>query len=194
VLPEEEVMLKRATAAIVCVSFSTLILAESLFAAEKPKQIPPAPIPAQILTAKRVFVGNAGGDEHVGLDEPSFMGGPQRTYDEFYAAMREWGRYELVGAPADADLHFEIGLTEPAVAGVSARGDTLTEKPYDPQFRLVIRDPKTHALLWAFTEHVPWAILRSNREKNFEEALQRIVNDVQVLAARSAPAASSAQP
>jgi hypothetical protein len=44
---------------------------------------------------------------------------------------------------------------------------------------LEIRDPKTNALLWAFTEHVHWAILQGNRDKNFDQALTRIVSDVQ---------------
>jgi DNA helicase HerA-like ATPase len=43
--------------------------------------------------------------------------------------------------------------------GVGDRRDPLAVKPYDPQFRLAIRDPKTNALLWAFTERVQWAIL-----------------------------------
>ena len=30
------------------------------------------------------------------------------TYNEFYAAMKSWGRYELVSSPADADMVFEI--------------------------------------------------------------------------------------
>ena len=41
----------------------------------------------------------------------SYSGGPDRAYNEFYAAMKTWGRYELVAAPRDADLVFEIRLT-----------------------------------------------------------------------------------
>jgi hypothetical protein len=61
-------------------------------------------------------------------------------------------------------------------------------RPYDPQSRLIIRDPKTSALLWAFTEHVPWAILQGNRDKNFDRTLDRIMSDVKGLTIQS-PAA-----
>src|SRR5262249_58085013 len=69
-----------------------------------------APIPAQILSAKKVFIANAGGDESR-FDAPGYTGGPDRFYNEFYAGAKSWGRYELVSTPAEADLIFEIQLT-----------------------------------------------------------------------------------
>ena len=94
------------------IAFFAVILLISMLpvsapAAEQPKQAPPAPIPAQILEAKKVFVANAGGDE-LSTDDPLFSGDPDRAYNQFYAAMKTWGKYELVSAPADADLWFEI--------------------------------------------------------------------------------------
>lgn len=170
--------------AAVGVSLLLFLLRFSVFAAEKAKVTPAAPIPQQILAAKKVFIANAGGDERW-YDEHIFNGGPERAYDEFYDAVKTTGRYEIVGAPADADLIFEIGLTAPMVSGVGARTDSLAVKPYDPQFRLVIRDPKMNALLWAFTEHVQWALLEGNREKNFEQTLARIMGDLRGLSASS---------
>jgi len=154
----------------------------SILAAEQAKPAPPAPLPAQILAAKKVFVANAGGDEPW-IDDGLFSGGPDRTYNQFYAAMKTWGRYELVSAPADADLLFEIEFTVPPIAGAASRGDTFFGRPSDPPIPLVIRDPKTNALLWAFTEHAAWAVLQGNRDKNFDQALARIVSDVQLLSA-----------
>jgi hypothetical protein len=58
--------------AIPLLTWSSLVMAET-------KQIPPAPIPAQILAAKKVFIGNAGGDEP--YDGPFFNGGPDRAYN-----------------------------------------------------------------------------------------------------------------
>jgi len=176
-------MTRQFKAAVLDVSLAISLLPVLVLAAEQTKQAPPAPIPAQILAAKKVFVANAGGDEPW-MDDGQFSGGSDRTYNQFYAAMKTWGRYELVGAPADADLLFEIEFTVPSIAGAASRGDTLfTSRPYDPQFRLVIRDPKTNALLWAFTEHAAWALLQGNRDKNFDQALARIVSDVQGLSA-----------
>ena len=101
-------------------------------------------------------MANAGGEEP-GKDNPQFEGDVDRSYRQFYGALKTWGRYELVGAPADADLRFEIQFIVLSVAGEAASG--IGGRPYDPQFRLIIREPKASALLWAFTEHVPWAIL-----------------------------------
>jgi hypothetical protein len=168
--------------AVLEVSLAISLLQVSVLAAEQAKPAVPAPIPAQIVAAKKVFVANAGGDEPW-MDDGQFSGGPDRTYNQFYSAMKTWGRYELVGAPADADLLFEIEFTVPPIAGAASRGDTIVGRPYDPQFRLVIRDPKTNALLWAFTEHAGWALLQGNRDKNFDQALARIVSDVQGLSA-----------
>jgi hypothetical protein len=170
---------------ILRLSLAIVVLHNSILAAQQPKQVPPAPIPAQILVAKKVFVANAGG-EAPWKDNAQFNGGVDRSYSQFYGALKTWGRYELVGAPADADLLFEIQFTVLSVAGDAAEG--IGGRPYDPQFRLIIRDPKTSALLWAFTEHVPWAILQGNRDKNFDRTLDRIMSDAKGLTIQS-PAA-----
>jgi hypothetical protein len=165
----------------------------SVFTAAQTKQLPPAPIPTQISTAKRVFIANGGGDEP-GISEPFFGGDVDHAYNQFYAAMKSAGRYELVGSPAEADLLFEIRfLVQPSETKVF-KGDTLGPT-YDPQFRLEIRDPKTYALLWAFTEHMEWAILQGNRNRNFDQASARIVTDVLALGTRVAAAVTtSAKP
>ncbi len=157
------------------------------------KPVPPAPVPNQILTAKKLFIANAGGDER-SHEQPWFSGGVDRPYNQFYAAIKSEGRYELIGSPAEADVLFEIRFTLPTAEPVANRTATLATVAFDPQFRLEIRDPKTNALLWGFTEHVPWALLQGNRDKNFDQAVVRLVSDVDSLAARSPSAATPAQP
>lgn len=70
--------------------------------AQTPADPPLAPVPTQILTAKRVFISNVSGDF------PVPAGTPDLTYDEFYSDRKRWGRFELVSAPADSDLVFKI--------------------------------------------------------------------------------------
>lgn len=65
-------------------------------------EAPPAPIPVQIGTGKKVFISNAQGLS------AAVTAAPNQTYNEFYAAMNDWGRYELLATPGDADLIFEI--------------------------------------------------------------------------------------
>jgi hypothetical protein len=148
---------------------------------------PAAPVPPQIYSAKTVFISNAGGatDPYTGR-YGDFSGSPDRAYDEFYDAMKTWPRYSLVSAPADADLIFEISFTEFPVPGdVTKTGSGPAVA--DAKFRLVILDPKTHVTLWTFTEYVGGALLEGNRDKNFDQALGRIVADIQSLAATAPP-------
>jgi len=153
-----------------------------------------APIPAQILAAKKIFVANAGGDEWAYTEGP--FGGPDRAYNQLFSALKAWGRCELVSAPADADLTFEIQFTVPAVEHQLFReGLGATEVvPFDPQFRLVIRDARTNALLWGITEHIQWAVLQENREKNFDQAMAKIVDEVRALAGQSTTALKDPKP
>jgi len=160
-----------------------LLISLTGLAAAQAKQVVPGPIPTQIQLAKKVFIANAGGDEP-GIDEPIFSGGVDRSYNQFYAAIKSGGRYELVGSPPEADVLFEIRFTVDTSTTKVFKGDTIGSS-LDPQFRLEIREPKTNALLWAFTEHVQWAILQGNRNRNFDQASARIVTDVLALAARA---------
>ena len=75
--------------------------------AAQTKQDEQAPIPAQIVAAKKVFIANGGGDDP-GMPDPLFSGGSDRPYNQFYASLKSSGKYELVGSPAEADLLFEI--------------------------------------------------------------------------------------
>jgi hypothetical protein len=174
-------------------AIATVLLEAIAVAGVKPPAAPSAPIPAQIVPAKKVFISYSGGEERW-YEDPVFTGGLDRTYNEFYAAIKTWGRYELVGSPSEADLIFEIGLTAPAISGLASQGDSMARKPYDPQFRLAIRDAKTNTLLWAFTEHVQWAILQGNRDKNFELTLDKIVSDLQALVGQPVAMPTTANP
>jgi hypothetical protein len=144
-------------------------------AAEKKQATPPAPIPAQILAAKKILITNAGWDDY-GL----FGLSATRAYDQFYAALKSAGRYELVGSAANADLILQIQFSVYVAPSVrSGSAPSLGPVPYDSQFRLEIRDPKTNVLLWAIVERPDQAMLQGNRDKNFDEALARIVAALQ---------------
>jgi hypothetical protein len=53
--------------------------------------------------------------------------------------------------------------------------------PQEPQVRLVISDPKTQVVLWAFTEPIKQAALPANGKKNCKLTLAKVVNDVKEL-------------
>jgi hypothetical protein len=182
---ERGTMRKHLKIGVVCLGVAMLLLSGPLRAAQKKTTQPApilAPIPAPILAAKKVFIANGGGDETPN-EATSYTGGPARTYNEFYATMKNWGRYELVAAPGDADLVFEIRLIV-----FQLKSDRLTDDSTssDAQLRLVIRDAKTHETLWGLTEHAKGAVGQSNRDKNFEEALAAVVAEVKRIAGTAA--------
>jgi len=150
---------------------------------EKEKETAAAPLPAQITSGKKVFISNAPGD----IDS-AYSGGASRPYDQFYAAMKSWGRYELVGAPADADLVFEISFISPLGTTEVTNGSGASNKI--PQIRLVVVDPKTHVPLWWFSEPIGGALRQATRDKNYDEAMTLIVNDVKKMAGQPAAANS----
>ena len=167
-----------------CLTVAIVALVQTL-SAQQSKGPTPGPVPAQIAAAQKVFISNAGGASlETVIDETVFNGGPDRPYNEFYAAMKSWGRYELVSSPADADLVLEISwvLT-----------DTGLRLPVLGQLRLVVIDPRTHVTLWNITEYVRGAILLGNRDKNFDQAMNTVVARMKALTAPPAPAADAVQ-
>ncbi len=179
----------RLSVAVIVLAISLCAVSPVAAQSAKAAAAGPAPVPARILAAKKVFIANAGGDERSTTD-PLYNGGPDRTYDGFYAALKSWGHYELVNDPGDADLVMEIQFQ---IERPVLKGNTLTSSDYDPEFRLTIRDPKTNVLLWGFIEHAQWALLQGNRDRNFDAALGKIVGDVQALGADASAAGGAKQ-
>ncbi len=137
--------------------------------------VPPAlaPIPPGLLNAKTVFISNAGADS--GLFPHPFNGDPDRAYNQFYADVVSWGRYQLVTSPDRADLVFELQLTAPN--GPSNGDKTKGASDPLPMLRLVIYDRPTHYVLWALTESIAPANLQKTHDHNFDEAVWSLVVD-----------------
>ena len=167
-----------------CLTVAIVGLVQTL-SAQQSKAPAPGPVPAQIAAAQKVFISNAGGASlETVIDETVFNGGPDRPYNEFYAAMKSWGRYDLVSSPADADLVLEISWV---------LSDTGLRLPVLGQLRLVVIDPKTHVTLWNFTEYVRGAILLGNRDKNFDQAMNTVVARMKALMSPPSPTADATQ-
>lgn len=134
----------------------------------------PAPVPPQIAAAKSIFIADAGGESlDTVIDQTVFDGGPNRPYNEFYASMKSWGRFQIATSPESADLVLEVSWI------LSDAGFKL---PVLGFLRLQLIDPKTHAMLWNITEYVRGAILLGNRDKNFDAAMNALVARLKQLA------------
>jgi hypothetical protein len=146
-----------------CLILALVLVFASTLTAQQPPEVPVAPVPAQILEGKKAFISNGESTGHTGI--------PDLTYNEFYAAMKEWGRYELVPTPSEADVVLEVRFT------AAGRSETHED------VRLVILDPKTHVTLWSFFEEVHPATRTATERKNFDEAVSTLVADLKKLVA-----------
>jgi hypothetical protein len=159
---------------IVC---STFCFAVQAGAQASPPPLQLAPVPPALLNAKTVFISNAGADS--GLFPHPFSGDPDRPYNEFYAGVREWGRYQIVGDPSEADIVFELHLVAPN--GPSNPNKQNGASDPLPMFRLTIFDRKTHYVLWALTESIMVAVLQKTHDSNFDMALTALTMDLKRL-------------
>ncbi len=138
-----------------------------------------------LITAKKVFISNAGADS--GLFPHPFSGHQNRGYNQFYSAVQKLGQYEMVTDPANADLVLEIQLTAPAGPANANKQNGATDPV--PMFRLVIFDGKTHYILWALTESIDPAALQRTHDLNFDKAIKTLVSDLARLSAPIQPTA-----
>ncbi len=137
--------------AILALCSVTILPAVTSLRAEDP---PAAPLPTEILAARRVFIANGGGD-------PNTAGA---IYNELYADMKAWGHYQLVRDPSEADLVLQIRF------GRIFMGT--------PGIKLELRDPKTNTLLWTLDE-----VIRKPNEKGADESVDKLVDDLKALIA-----------
>jgi hypothetical protein len=157
-----------------------LFTASAAFA-QQTAPAPAAPVPPAILSAKRIFVSNAGGDS--GLFPSPFSGDPSRGYNQLYAGIKANSQFELVADPAQADLVLELSLTAPNGPTRGSKVNGASDPV--PMFRLVVYDAKTHFILWAFTESVDIAFLQKTHDRNFDEALTALVLEFESLAGKA---------
>jgi len=142
----------------ICIASAIVLVTVPIADAQKTPDVPPAPVPIQILTAKKIFITN--GDSDPVLDVPNL------AYSELYASLKNQGIYEFVQTPADADVVLEVRFE----IVIPTQGYYL--------LRLAIIDPKTSIVLWRITEHVqPWAREVTGR-KNIDEAMAALVSDL----------------
>lgn len=135
------------------------------------QSVPQAPVPAQIISGRKAFISNGGSDGPI----PSlYDGGPNRAYNQFYAALKDWEHYEIVSTPSDADLVFEI-----RVELSFAEGWTI---PYYG-FKAIVWDPKTHVRLWTVSQRIQGGNRPKTIEKNYDQAIVVLVEEIKKLAA-----------
>ena len=130
----------------------SIALPQQARSAQSRKDIPFAPLPAKLHTAKKVFLINGGGND--------------LAYDAIYSAVRLWSRYQLMNASEDADLvvEFRVGYL------TSGYGSS-------PQFVLTVSDARSKEALWSTVDFPRRRYRETNWEKLTIETAQRLVNN-----------------
>ena len=161
----------KTVAAAMCL-FSSL----TAMSARTRKDIATAPLPAVVVNAKRIFLANGGGSN--------------LAYDAFYAAIKDWGKYEIVGSPDEAELIVELAYrTEQGGTRFWSTNNTYdgttqvhSRQIVDPQLVLTIYDAKTKNSLWSEVDHRRLARREKNREEETIDSAERLVNDLKARA------------
>jgi hypothetical protein len=169
---------------VASLGLAIILPAASTLFAQTASLAPAAPLPSQILTAKKVFISYAGGESEAKI----WSGGPAQPYNELYAAIKSWGRYELVAAPGEADMVLQISYSDPINGvGVSTVGGGSADAQ---QIKLLLLDPKTQIVLWMLDEKSSAAHMTNGRDKCLVDAINKLVGDLKALTAQ--PAAPNA--
>jgi hypothetical protein len=146
-------------------------------------QTPSAPIPTQIAAAHTIFLVNAGADANFPLTE-------DQSYNQVYAALQSWGRFQLVGSAAQADLIFNLHDIAPITDISGNRGSTYSIS--SPAFQLTIMDAKTNTPLWTITSPVTIIGKGDKRARWNAIAVTNLISRVKVLVNQPLTTAESA--
>ncbi len=105
-------------------------------------QAPTGALPARIASARTVLLTNVGISARLGLD-------PNQLYNDIHSRLQQWGYYQLVSNPQEADLIFQLDEIDPRNGeNVTPGTDLYNRTPY---FRVLILDAKTGIALWTVT-------------------------------------------
>jgi hypothetical protein len=153
------------------ISLTILLVTSCLYA----QDVPAAPLPTLLATASKVFISNAGDQDNADC---------LRAYNEFYAGVVATNHLQPVLNPSDADLILELHYAiQVGRTTVGAGGGGSNEAR---QFRLSFVDPKTRTILWTVVENEHSAFLKSNRDKNLDDAMAALVGDLKKLTSPNA--------
>ena len=144
----------------------------------------PAPVPRQIPAAKNVFISNAGVDPIL-LQILRQVGEASDPLNRFYAAMKRWNRFDLVGGPSEADLVFEVRFVTELANCKQASDIRFWPKPLpdlEAQLEVTILDAKTHFILWTVDEPLAFPRPKANWSKSLEQGVGLLVEGVKGLA------------
>jgi len=136
-----------------------------------------APVPTQFATAHTIFLASAGTTA-----TPDVEDYVSALYPSTYRMLSTLN-YQLVATPADAELGMEISVVTVPPLGVGA--------PSAAYLQLVVRDIKTHALLWTLQVPLNNDFRAKSIQKGLDAAEARIAADLNALKTGTLPTSAS---
>ena len=130
------------------------------------------PVPSQLATAHTVFLASAGAPGSGGNEKQI----AEMVYTTFYNALSAAHRYQLVDAPAAADLSMTISA-QSHISDVS--NGSSSDSAY---LHLAIYDVKTHTLIWAIDEDIQGAFREKTFQHNVDTTVTVLIDDLNTLA------------
>ncbi len=150
--------------------------------AKDKKDLQKAPLPSELLSAKKVFIAKG-----VGATAFTVEGGFDMAFDAFYTDMKSWGRYVIADEPEDADLVMQVSYTA-ASGGTHVYGSTNTAtnqtNVYSSQIlnlelTLVVYDGHSKTELWSTSVAPGTARRKKNQEKEMIKAGEKLAANLQ---------------
>lgn len=135
-------------------------------------------VPSQFATAHTAFLAS-GSAPGVGGRETLIA---QMVYSSLFKSLSSAGQYHLVRTPADAE--FSMIISANAQVSTVLNGSSI-DAAY---LRLEVYDVKTHTLLWALDEPIQGAFREKTFQKNVDESVALLTNDLKQLASGDVPA------
>jgi hypothetical protein len=154
----------------VCVMILVALVADPVIGAETVSALPAAPVPTQVLSAKKVFLSNLGADAGAAVAFHN-RANPDAAYNGFFAAMKSSGQYDLSATPAESDLIFEFRVA----AAPFLSGPTLT---YLAFLNLTVVDAKTHFVLWTLRSPLD---VTNKIDENVNVSVATLINSLKSL-------------
>jgi hypothetical protein len=175
IINKQKELQMKSTRVLLGLAVAVVFVSATAASVQKTASYPTGPVPPAILHAKSVFISNSGSSSlffrQDGVHESPYLfnGGQTRFYSEFYAALEATGDYKLRNDPGSADLILELQLPSIPL----------------PELRLVVYGATTRYPLWTITQAVEPAESQQNRDKNFDRAVNSILNQFLQIAGKT---------
>lgn len=152
-----------------------LILGAAFAAAPTFSNAQPAEAVNSSARPERAFIANGGGDFGPYPQNVPEGASAERAYNEFFAGMSNWGRYEIVADPANADWIFEITAGSQTACVSDPKRSYIDDSP---RIEVVMMDKATWGTRKTFFQTIQPIRLFRTADHNFDAAIAALIDQI----------------